>query len=148
MTQVIVNGNTYSDDGSSSKDMRYGGHRQWLLPMISDTMVVINSILGGSFVVSFVHVRPVSGATIAAATGQGAFIIDPAATIAALNVHVPPGPAAGQIFELSTSQAITAINVTSTDSGVTVEGGTDLLTAGGGMAWRYNDTDHTWYRRY
>jgi hypothetical protein len=148
MTQVTVNGNTYSDDGSTDKDMRNGGHRQWLLPMVSDTMVVINSILGGSFTVSFTHVRPTTGQTIIAGTGLGAFVIDPAGTIATLNVHLPPGPTAGQIFELSASQAITQIAVTSPDAGLSVEGGTDLLTAGGGMSWRYNSTDQIWYRRY
>jgi hypothetical protein len=39
MTQVIVNGNTYSDDGSTPKDMQAGGFRTHLLPMVSDTMV-------------------------------------------------------------------------------------------------------------
>jgi hypothetical protein len=148
MTQVIVNGNTYSDDGSSSKDMRNGGHRQWLLPMISDTMVVINSILGGSFVVSFTLVRPTTGQTITAGTGLGAFVIDPAGTIATLNVGLPPGPTEGQIFELSTSQAITTITVTSPDVGHIVQRGTDLLAPGGGMSWRYSAADTTWHRRF
>ena len=39
MTQVIVNGNRYSDDGSTSKDMNSGGFRQNLLPMIGDTLI-------------------------------------------------------------------------------------------------------------
>ena len=38
MTIVTVNGNTYSDDGSTSKDMQNGGFRSYLLPMVSDTM--------------------------------------------------------------------------------------------------------------
>jgi hypothetical protein len=38
MTQVTVNGNTYSDDGSTPKDMQSGGFRENLLPMVSDTM--------------------------------------------------------------------------------------------------------------
>lgn len=43
MTQVVINGNTYSDDGSASRDMRNGGHESWLLPMLSDTMVRVVS---------------------------------------------------------------------------------------------------------
>lgn len=39
MTQVTVNGNKYSDDGSTPRDMNNGGFRQQLLPMISDTMI-------------------------------------------------------------------------------------------------------------
>lgn len=38
MTQVIVNGNTYSDDGSTSKDMNDGGSADWFFPMVSDVM--------------------------------------------------------------------------------------------------------------
>ena len=41
MTHVVVNGNAYSDDGSSSRDMRQGGFRNWLLPMISDQMIEV-----------------------------------------------------------------------------------------------------------
>ena len=39
MTQVTINGNTYSDDGSSAKDMLNGGHRQWFFPLVSDVVV-------------------------------------------------------------------------------------------------------------
>ena len=38
MTAVTINGNAYSDDGSQSRDMRGFGYRDWLLPMLSDTM--------------------------------------------------------------------------------------------------------------
>jgi hypothetical protein len=147
MTQVLVNGNLYSDDGSTSSDMQHGGHRQHLLPMVSDLMVVINSLLGGSFVVSFSFQRPLTGATITATTGLGAFVIQPAGTIAALNVVLPPGPTDGQIFEVSTSQTITAIAVTA-PAGASVVAGNTMLTAGGGMSWRYHAADTAWYRRF
>lgn len=39
MSQITVNGNTYSDDGAAAKDMQNGGHRTHLLPMLSDTLV-------------------------------------------------------------------------------------------------------------
>lgn len=39
MTQVTVNGNTYSDDGTTPHDMQAGGFRINLLKMISDLMV-------------------------------------------------------------------------------------------------------------
>jgi hypothetical protein len=39
VTQITVNGNTYSDDGTAARDMTQGGHRQWLLPMIGDVIV-------------------------------------------------------------------------------------------------------------
>jgi hypothetical protein len=40
MTQTTINGNTYSDDGTASKDMRNGGHKLWLLPMVADVAAV------------------------------------------------------------------------------------------------------------
>jgi hypothetical protein len=43
MTQVTVNGNTYSDDGSTAKDMLEGGYLEHLFPMISDTMVEVDN---------------------------------------------------------------------------------------------------------
>ena len=37
---VTVNGNAYSDDGSAARDMRFGGHKLWLLPLASDIAAV------------------------------------------------------------------------------------------------------------
>lgn len=44
MTQVTINGNIYSDAGESAKDMRSGGFRQHLLPMINDVAIVANNV--------------------------------------------------------------------------------------------------------
>ena len=45
MTQVTVNGNTYSDDGSTPNDMNAGGFRTNFLKMVSDTLAsIVNSI--------------------------------------------------------------------------------------------------------
>ncbi|MEG0082235.1 MAG: hypothetical protein RR775_10125 [Massilia sp.] len=48
MTNVVVNGNAYSDDGSAARDMRGGGVRSWLLPMTSDTMQEIAELPGAA----------------------------------------------------------------------------------------------------
>lgn len=39
MSTVTVNGNTYSSAGESANDMRSGGHRTHLLPMLADAVV-------------------------------------------------------------------------------------------------------------
>ncbi len=44
MTKIVANGNEYSDDGSSAKDMRNGGHRRFLLPMIGDCIADVDAI--------------------------------------------------------------------------------------------------------
>src|SRR5471032_3554414 len=43
MTSITVNGNTYSDDFSSSKDMNLGGFRTNYMPMVSDSMVDLST---------------------------------------------------------------------------------------------------------
>lgn len=43
MTAVTINGNAYSDDGTQSRDMRFGGHQSWLLPMLQDTMTEVEA---------------------------------------------------------------------------------------------------------
>lgn len=40
MTTVTINGNTYSADGSSAKDMLNGGHRTHFIPMVGDVATV------------------------------------------------------------------------------------------------------------
>lgn len=48
MTNVVINGNAYSDDGSASRDMRGGGHESWLLPMMADTMTEVAAAAGSA----------------------------------------------------------------------------------------------------
>lgn len=48
MTQVTANGNTYSDDGTTARDMRSGGFRTWLLAMLSDVMTVANNAIAAA----------------------------------------------------------------------------------------------------
>lgn len=62
MTAVTINGNAYSDDGSQSRDMRGFGYRDWLLPMLSDTMTVAAAI----------------GASVTAAAGSASAAADSA----------------------------------------------------------------------
>lgn len=39
MTTVTINGNTYSDDGTASRDMTNGGHRTWFMPLVQDIVI-------------------------------------------------------------------------------------------------------------
>jgi len=69
MTDVTANGNTYSDDGSQARDMTNGGHRDYLLPMLSDVMVEISTLRG--FGAS-------STTSLAIGTGEKTFTATPA----------------------------------------------------------------------
>jgi hypothetical protein len=149
MTQVTFNGNTYSDDGTAALDMLNGAFRQNVVPMIGDLMTDINAelILGAVAAPTVSHQTPTTGATLTATSGQGGYEIDPAGTLATLNVVLPPSPVDGQVFSLWTSKALTALAVTA-PGGASVNGGALLLTANGGAAWRYRSANTTWYRRY
>ena len=96
---------------------------------------------------NYAYQQPSSGATLTAPAFLGAYVLDPGAALAALTVILPPTANDGQVFELSTTQAITALTVDPA-AGQSVIGGNVLLTANGGISWRYRSADNTWYRRY
>jgi len=87
--------------------------------------------------ISYVYAQPLTGNTLTAIAGQGAFVIDPAGAIAALTVVLPPGAVDGQVFELSTTQTITALTVNPAAGDTVVGGAVGVLAANGGASWRY-----------
>lgn len=46
MTKFNAGTNEYSDDGTAARDMRAGGFRSWLLPMLSEVMASLSSAAG------------------------------------------------------------------------------------------------------
>lgn len=96
---------------------------------------------------NYSYQQPTSGATLTAAAFLGAYVVDPAGTVAALTVVTPPSANDGQLFEISSTHTITALTV-SPAAGQTVSGGSLMLTANGGAGWRYRVANNTWYRRF
>ncbi len=110
------------------------------------------TVLGGNLVggIGFTtYVSPVSGATIVATLGQGAFEIELGAPIAVLHLVLPPGAVEGQVFEIATTQDID--NLDAIGAGIDNMAGTSgtvgVLAANGGASWRYRLLNSTWYRR-
>ena len=62
MTQVTINGNTYSDDGSTAKDMRNGGHRTHFIPLCSDVATVAGQVQNNADQVAIDAVNAADGA--------------------------------------------------------------------------------------
>jgi hypothetical protein len=89
--------------------------------------------------------QPVSGATVVATAS--ALQLEPAGTLATLTVTLPADPVDGQIFELSTTEQLTALTVQGA-GGETVRGGSYLLNADSGSSWRYREASVTWFVRY
>lgn len=80
MTQITVNGNTYSDDGTAANDMTQGGFRQHLLPMIGDVMVgagaaVVTAAAGFTATSSTSAALGTGAKTLTVETGKG-FVAD------------------------------------------------------------------------
>jgi len=100
---------------------------------------------------SVVYIAPLTGATISAVSGQGAFVVIPAAAIAALTVELPPDAIEGTVFEVSTTADITAVGVAkasgSSDNIFGTQGTLGTLGGGGGFSFRYRLSNNTWYRR-
>lgn len=77
MSTVIVNGVTYSDAGESANDMRDGGHREHLLPMLGNAITdlaakVATAQIAADLSVDSANIAPwVSGSTYA--TGEKAW---------------------------------------------------------------------------
>jgi hypothetical protein len=98
-----------------------------------------------------VYVTPVSGDTITAVFGQGAFGVIPAGPIAVLHLVLPPFAIEGQVFEISTTEDIGAAGLDAVgavgDSMAVTSGGPNTLAANGGASWRYRLFNHTWYPR-
>jgi hypothetical protein len=69
---------------------------------------------GGSSVTT---VTPLTATTVAYAFNQSLMWINPAGTIAALTVLLPPSPVQGQKAEMSFSQIVTALTVQSATGG-------------------------------
>jgi hypothetical protein len=77
MTVVTVNGNTYSDDGSTPKDMNDGGSADYFFPMVQDTMVEIDGA-----------VTTTTAAAAAAATSAISAVMAPGTNSTSSNVVI------------------------------------------------------------
>lgn len=97
-------------------------------------------------VISYLRVVPVTGATLVALAGLGAFRIDPLGELAALTVVMPPNPTDGTIFRVSTTQTLDALTIvgagTTTMAGSS--GGPYVLAANGSSSWQYDKAIDQW----
>lgn len=90
---------------------------------------------------------PASGATVTAAAGERYRVIDPAGTIAALTLTLPPSPQDGDTYEATFRDAVTLLTATA-PGGATVLGSGSLQPANTGASWRYRAADTTWDRQW
>ncbi len=89
---------------------------------------------------------PASGATESAAQGQTAMILVPSGSLASLTVNLPPNCIDGQTFEISSSQAITSLNVVPTAPATNVFNNSISLAAGQGVKYKYTAGGTSWVK--
>jgi hypothetical protein len=90
------------------------------------------------------YVAPLTGATVTMAAAQDRLVIDPAGTLAALTVQLPPSPVEGQLASFSTTKALTVLTVQG-QSGASVAGAVLTLPIGGVLGFIYRTSSKTWY---
>ena len=86
-------------------------------------------------------VVPVTTNTITLGTDDTVLWVNPAGTIAALTVKLPPGPAAGAVVSMSFAQIVTALTVQDSAAG-TVESSAGAV----GVANEYRYVSGAWVR--
>ena len=99
-------------------------------------------------ITSYTYAQPTDGATVTATVGLAALVLEPAAPLATLTVVLPPTPDDGQVFELSTTQDISALTVDGAAGDSVIGSSVGVLAQNGGASWRYRKSNTTWYRRY
>jgi len=116
----------------------------------SNSMTWVNSGTHGTQEVDagYTFSTPLTGTTVTLSSGTETAVIAPAGTLAALTVALPSCTAGydGSIARYSSSQAITALTVSSASS--TVSSAPASLAAGVGNAYLCRGSTTTWYRLY
>jgi hypothetical protein len=111
---------------------------------IKQDMADINTMMGQLFPSRSVQ-TPTTGFAIAAAVGVTKLILNPAGTLAAGTVTLPPNPADQQPFVAATSQTITAFTANTSD-GATLNGAPGTLAANTSVRWVFEAALNTWFR--
>lgn len=140
--------------GTSAQNAAYTGPAAELTVNTDDWSLRVHDgvALGGwplrAIGANYAYQAPTTGATLTAAAHLGAYILEPAATLASLTIVAPSAPNDGDEFEVSTTQTVTALTINPAAGQSLKGGGPFMLAANGGVAWRYRAANTTWYRRY
>lgn len=100
--------------------------------------------IAGAMVAAASVAVPTTGQTVAMVAGQSFVAINPAGTLDALTVTLPPSPLNGQIAGFSSSQIVTALTLTA-PGGASVVGAPDALAVGDVRRFIYQAATTSWY---
>lgn len=89
------------------------------------------------------YFTPVTAGTVTLSNTVSHNIIDPAGTLAALTINMPPTPIDGQVVDIRISQVITALTVSG--NGNSVKGNPTTAAVGSSFSGIYKISNTTWY---
>ncbi len=96
---------------------------------------------------SYNYQTPSSGDTITCAFNSESLLLQPAGTLALLNINFPPAYTDGQIFQVSSTQEITSLSL-APYGGDTIQNAPMSLAAGQGFAFKYQLANTQWLPSY
>lgn len=135
MTNIVINGNAYSDDGTAARDMRQGGHRLWLLPLAGDVATVgaaasasaaAASASAAAAASSAANLVGTSASSVAIGTGSKSFTASTGRQwgvgqyLIAVDAANPANTMNGQITAYNSGTGALTINVTASTGGGTI----------------------------
>lgn len=88
---------------------------------------------------------PLTGFTISMTVSQSALALNPAGTLAAGTVNLPPTGFDGKMASIYSTQTITSLTLATTN-GATINSPVTTLTANGHASYIYSLAANTWYR--
>ena len=99
------------------------------------------------------YLAPSSGDTVAVVSAQAnvlALHLTPAAELSSLTVNVPLGSFDAQWIEIASTQTIDSLTIVGTGGALIAGSGAGpmMLTANGGISFRFRVLTSTWFRRY
>lgn len=94
----------------------------------------------------YLYNAPLTGATITMAVSQSAVSLNPAGTIAALTIVLPPTTFDGKMVSIYTSQTISSLTLSTSNSATFVPAAVTTLTANSTVAYVYSLAGNVWHR--
>jgi len=92
---------------------------------------------------------PTMGQTITMAAAALRLLLEPAGTLAALTLVLPPNPVDNQEVDVSSTAIITALTLQAGTGGASIKGGApSSMTAGSGFRLVFVASKNAWYRQF
>jgi hypothetical protein len=94
----------------------------------------------------YVYATPLTGNTITMTVGQSALIVNPAGSLSTLNVVLPPTTFDGKFASVFTTQAISTLNLSTSNSATFTPTSVTTLAQNATVTYIYNLAGNVWYR--